>query len=146
LIPATLLLCFFCRGIMIIHTCKHRGMMFGCKMSTGNCFLVEFMGCYEYTDPNDEPFLHHDLQCQDSHHLCWGRQKQLEESELLLFVNSILLNGYGSLGCQLVRRSLQSIILHMSHMIRRIVGQSQKWRNQNLHWLQNYITHCWCWC
>jgi hypothetical protein len=81
-------------------------------------FFVEFMGCYEYTNPNDEPFWHHDLQCQDSHHLCWGRQKQLEESELLLFVNSILLNGYGSLGCQFVPGSLQSIILHMSHMIR----------------------------
>lgn len=126
--------------------CKHRGMIFGCKMSTAKFFLVEFMGCYEYTNPNDEPFWHHDLQCQDSHHLCSGRQKQLEESELLLIVNSIFLNGYGSLGCQLVPRSLQSIILHMSHMIRRTEGPSQKWRNQNLHWLQNYITHCWCWC
>lgn len=33
LIPATLLV-----GIMIVHTCKRRGMMFGCKMSTGIFF------------------------------------------------------------------------------------------------------------
>jgi hypothetical protein len=108
-------------------------------------FLVQFMGCYEYTNPNDEAFWHHDLQCQDSHHCAGEDKSNLKNlSSLCLWTPFCSMDMDHWAASSFLEVCNQSFCT--SHMIRRTVGRLQKWRNQNLHWLQNYITHCWCWC